>query len=799
MEETDKFVLTPVITSSKLPILILINDYCYKRIPQKYIPPILSVLVELIGNESDGNSKSITGDYDIVKTYFPSLSEVIKHIENSVRNFFQSSPGENMNNINKVIESICHRLLRKLWSLHSYDDFYTFLFSSSNLLIDPSDELKGTLDKMQNFNKPSKCLYSSSFLGSFVSIISLGAKTMEFEEGLKIWRGFIDYRMESEKYWNSINGFGTIKVNNSDNIFETEILPKAKVVQETSKTHVYSHMDLSSLFQSQVSILQKKSAPISKSLEILLKSLSQSDRSLLPSSYHVEYLNSWRHADYDESFNALHRYFDYMMSNRKQYFYHYALLALATLHSSFGANKEALRAIDEAILVARENKDLNCLNYLLTWLLNFMITKPHLFTNSENHPSKSELINFLRFKTKETKNLSLQAISYQFEVLVLLLEGSDLALVMENMIKTLYLILNFEDTDELKGIFITACQIADTIWKRIGYPQIGNLYLETAIDFAKEQNNDFDLVLLYLKKATDLFFIGEIDEAFRLLLSVEEIAGKDFAMSKKWKITYNMMDFYLSLNKCKYPQCSVLIEKMTSLSGNIDDQEIINELIYQRALYNLRINNIEESFSLVTKQLTSMKENPLLYNNHWFIRFQVLYCHIYIEYTEFPQRGLSILLNAINLSHKSSLVFNLCESILCLCNFLLKSDFESSLQDVKVLLIEFLPKILEMKKLNMISEAYYYLAKIEFFELKSFENSGNSNEINSKIPQTLKFLSISIAGYENMFDYQNLKKKLKFQQEIAEYFELKELQSENIPKLAKLELSIRNESTTSIN
>jgi hypothetical protein len=794
MDSTDSFFITPVISASKIPILVLIRDYCYNKIPQKYIPPILSILVELISNVQEKSIDHGDLESEIVSSYFPSLLEVINSTENAIRSFFKSSSRTDMQKIEKDIRLISDNLLQELWNLNSYDDLYTILVLSSHLLIDPSDELKESLQKLKITSKPAKCLYSSSFLGSFVSVISIGAITMKFEEGLKVWKGFLDYRNESKAVWNSINEIEASIQSRPEFIFETEILPQAQVVKAKTRTHVYSHMDLSSLFQLQVSMLQKKSVPVSKSLQILLQSLSQSDRSLLPSSYHVEYLNSWRHADYDESFNALHRYFDYMMSNSKQYFYHYALLALATLHSSFGANKEALRAIDEAILVARENKDLDCLNYLLTWLLNFMITKPQFFTASQDHPSRSEIINFLRLKTKETKNLSLQAISFQFEVLICLLEGSDLTLVMENMIKTLYLILNFEDTDELKSIFITACQIADTVWKRVGYPAIGNLYLEIAIDFAKEKNNEFDLIILYLRKASDLFFTGEVDETFRILSSLKESALRDFSMSKKWRITHNIMDFYLNLNKCKYAQCSVLIEKMLSLSGNIDDQEITNELIYQRTLYNLRVNNLHESFSLLINQLNLMKENPLIFNNYWFIRFQVLYCHMFAEYTSHPQRGLSILLNAINLSYKSSLIFNLCECILCLCNLLLKSDFELSVQNVKDLLVEFLPKILEINKLNMVSEAYYYLARVEFAELQKSDDSSNFDALNNKTSTLLKYVNISIHGYDTMSDYQNLKKTLEFEKQIAEYLQMQELVTENISKLAKLELSIKSES-----
>lgn len=792
LDQSKKIVLTPVITTSKVPILILITGYCYKKIPQKCIPPILSLLVEMIENEPDKQ------ETEIVRLFFPSLMEILKSTDSSVRLFFESSSNVDVENIENYIKTIHHYLLEQMWKLESYDDFYSFLVSTSTLLVDPKPEITNSIQHLPSFNKPSKRLYSSSFLGDFVSIISLGVSSLNFEEGLQIWKGFIQYREESESFWASLNNTENNPINNKNSFFKDQILPNAYITQDLSKTQLYSYMDLASLFQSQVSILQKTSAPLSKSLIELLGSLSQSDRSLLPSSYHVEYLDSWRKADYDESFNSLHRYFDYMMSNRKQYFYHYALLALATLHSSFGANKEALRAIDEAILVARENKDLDCLNYLLTWLLNFMITKPHSLLNSKDHPSRSEILNFLRLKTKETGNLSLQAISFQFEVIVGLLEGFNLTSIMENMVKLFYLILNFEDTDELKGIFITACQVSDSIWKRIGYPSIGNLYLETAIDFAMEKSNEFDLILLYIRKASDLFFAGQIDESFKLLLSVEKAALKDISMSKKWKMSHDLMLFHLYLNKCNYSQCSILLERMLALAENVEEQEITNELIYERAIYNLKVNNVDESFDIISSQLLLMKENTLLYNNHWFIRFQVLYCQIFVEYTSYPERGLSILLNAANLSHKSSLIFNLCECILCLCKLLLKVDPIKSLSNVKELLFEFLPKILEMRKLSMVSDAYYLCAKIKFIETNQRINESSSEQHNEAIDCLLKYINISIDGYEIMFDFMKLKEILLFQKQVAQSYSLQTLLTESEIKLERLEMKIFSERNSPI-
>ena len=64
------------------------------------------------------------------------------------------------------------------------------------------------------------------------------------------------------------------------------------------------------------------------------------------------------------------------MQDRERTFYQYALLNLAILHKDFGCLSEAITAIRETISAARENKDLGCLNFSLSWLYHLSKTHP---------------------------------------------------------------------------------------------------------------------------------------------------------------------------------------------------------------------------------------------------------------------------------------------------------------------------------------------------------------------------------------------------------------------------------------
>lgn len=73
------------------------------------------------------------------------------------------------------------------------------------------------------------------------------------------------------------------------------------------------------------------------------------------------------------------------------------------MHQYFGEDQKAIDSIEEAVSVARENKDNATLTYILSWFYNFMHHKPHLWAqqslfskNSGNH-----LLDFIIKKAPE--------------------------------------------------------------------------------------------------------------------------------------------------------------------------------------------------------------------------------------------------------------------------------------------------------------------------------------------------------------------------------------------------------------
>lgn len=135
------------------------------------------------------------------------------------------------------------------------------------------------------------------------------------------------------------------------------------------------------------------------------------------------FLDSWKAGDYPSSFDNLHRYFDYTMHNRDRTFYQYALLNLAILHADFGCYSEAIDAMRETISAARENNDMTCLNYSLSWLYHFGKAHPEEMSKVRETGiigADKEAVVFLKAKAKETGMWSLLSTSLLSEAKLML-------------------------------------------------------------------------------------------------------------------------------------------------------------------------------------------------------------------------------------------------------------------------------------------------------------------------------------------------------------------------------------------
>lgn len=597
------FAISPILGTAQIPLLILIDLYCHRNIPSTSVPPIMTILVTLLGNEE----------------YLPALQDVIFKVCQGIEDYPKRKEGDA-----KLVE---HLILDKLNSLDSLDCFYDYLGNLSHLLIDPPIDLIGGETDIE---LGVKKIQSNSFLGKFLLKIILSVKVMTFDELLVIWKAFCEYKKPI---------LGETEVP-----FWSKLLKDANAISnENVIDQVISQEDLKSLFVFQMDQIQSKSNPIPENISKILRELTQSQIHGVSTSYYIEYLQYWRSGDYENSLNSLHRYFDYMMSSKQKYYYHYALLALASLHSSFGCEMEAIRAINEAIMVAREARDTNCLNYLLAWLFDFLNEMPHL--ENEGDMNRDQILEFLELKSKQRHNSTLHCISFMNKAQMGLIKGQPMSGVHNNLISAAYLALHSSTTGPQKINLIHVCRLIAQMWLLIGgYDSLFDIYIEIAMEFSDIFQDWNEKVEINLLKAKRIYEAGDYVRAITILNSDEDKVRTNSNLYKKWKAKYQLieLDHIIKING-DTSQAEVLLADIICIGEELNHVDIIDEIHYMRAKYKIWMGDTTDGCKILVDCLSEMR-NGKYTNNYWFLKYQLLYGEI------MGDRGTSIIMNVIELS-----------------------------------------------------------------------------------------------------------------------------------------------------
>jgi anaphase-promoting complex subunit 5 len=96
---------------------------------------------------------------------------------------------------------------------------------------------------------------------------------------------------------------------------------------------------------------------------------------------------------------------------------------MAILQADFGCFSEAIAAMNETIATARENQDISCLNFSLSWLNHLSKAYPREMKRAGyvgTLSSENANLDFLKSKAKETKMWNLYSSTLLSETKLLL-------------------------------------------------------------------------------------------------------------------------------------------------------------------------------------------------------------------------------------------------------------------------------------------------------------------------------------------------------------------------------------------
>ncbi|KAK7537265.1 anaphase-promoting complex subunit 5-domain-containing protein [Phyllosticta citribraziliensis] len=404
----------------KISLLALTTLYCDSQVPASAVVPVLSFVTNQIISPPSAEVDATTCLGLTLNDFAAVLSP----------HFCPASE-----------ESLLFLFLSRLWNIDSLHALHQFFDDLGNLLLRPPH------DASQAPDDDSIKLSRTSPLGMFVRRSQLEFARLQFHDASKLWMAFVSYRQPTASLLQQNSADSTLSWDKNLeelNLQASDGLSMVAYADAWDESHdgYASVDDFERLLTFQLDQLQKFGNRVPDDMRQELQRMLGPSTTIPSLAHFVKFFDSWRAGDYTSAFDNLHRYFDYTVQTREKTFYQYALLHMAILQADFGCFNEAIAAMNETIATARENQDMSCLNFGLSWLNHLAKSHP-----KEIDPSscggilgtERDGLAFLKAKAKESKNFSLLSSTLLREANMLLANGSSIPRAFEHNVQSAYL------------------------------------------------------------------------------------------------------------------------------------------------------------------------------------------------------------------------------------------------------------------------------------------------------------------------------------------------------------------------
>ncbi|KAI4144737.1 MAG: hypothetical protein LQ341_002584 [Variospora aurantia] len=554
----------------------------------RYLTPFKIALLKLITVYSDGMvpSSASTSILSFIVSYLLPVYPISKEPDPPQENFIFSV--ERLQRATVVHSSaipgrtVWDLLLNSLWAINSLDALHAFFDDLSSLLDQSVEDGPGRTDEL-DLHPPKRMLLSrSSPFGTFVRRAQLEFTRLQFHDGISLWKALVLFRNPSLQFWKRRNpGAGSYAFDSN---------------------------------------LQKDSIDVGRSLGGLI----------------YDDLDDNTFKGVQTSIDDMEKLLDYQVSRMQRAFpqdlmgekglYQYALLNLAILHADFGCVSEANSALQEAIATARENHDLPCLNYSLSWFQQFWRTRPQESTDIHKKGglgSEKEALSFLKTKAKESNMWTLLSTTLLSEAKLLLSKGESVAHAFENVVKASHLNI-MKGTSEMlarKGRYHQAVSLMEQV------------DLETLRDLKHQQCWITSLGIIKMRR-------DDLDAADHVLAQLQAAP----AQVQELQVNVALIEIEFHLRRRDFPHAMTLLEKLLM---DLKEQEAD---IFQR------------------------------------LQVMILKARIY-DRAGTPQKGFSVALRAASLAHKAQLLPVLWDAVGAICRILVSvKEFNTAVRLIESIL-----------------------------------------------------------------------------------------------------------------
>ncbi|PKY07760.1 anaphase-promoting complex protein [Aspergillus campestris IBT 28561] len=680
------------LTPSKVALLCLISIYTEGVVPNSAAIHVLSFLVSCLTPLDPGEPGFSSGKW----TKQSSVS--IADLEEGLSHRPSSIPGR----------SVWDLFLRKAWSLDSCDALEVFFTEISDMLVKTRDEQMRDRDQGLAPETGGMRLSRCSPLGAFVRRAQLEFTRLQFHDSVKLWKGFVKYRLPTYWMWarrNPSEDHAPVDINLLALSLETDS-PLAQVAYGTidesdSEDETYvSTKDVERLLEFQIGELQRLGGRVPDAMKTQLERIVTAGVTLPNLAHYLKFLDAWRAGDYPSSFDNLHRYFDYTMRSRDRSSYQYALLNLAILQADFGCYGEAVSAMQEAVSIARESHDMNCLNFCMSWLYHFGKAFPEHMKDVQNTGmlgNEKEGLAFLKAKAKETEMWSLLSTTLLSEAKLELQKGESLASSIENIVRASHL-------NVTKNVALSMgpqLLLQTSLYARIGVSHLAWLNSEIFLECYASRAPFEDYLKNTFRSCQLLAQQGRYKEASARMNDIAPEKLRSLKENQLWTFFSGLMQLRRQIYRDNQIAADHLLTQLQSIQ--LPDTDLTLTLTLLTIEYTIRKGNHAQALSLIEQTAQSLHHEN--FDIHTQIQLLCLKARI-LDKTSQPQRGFSLAMRAASIAHRARLLPDLCDAVCALAAVLLSlREFTA----VAAMLESVMPQVLEANDAALAARAYSLL------------------------------------------------------------------------------------------
>ncbi|KAN0069393.1 hypothetical protein V8E54_012408 [Elaphomyces granulatus] len=645
------------LTPSKVALLCLASLYTDGVIPNTSAVSVLSFLVLQI---------LPLGSLD--------ATSLIQEFEEALLVHSSSVPGR----------SVWDLFLKKLWALDCCDALEVFFGRVSSMLVKTREEQIRDRDN-GILPQPGKMLLSRcSPLGVFVRRSRLEFTRLQFQDSVKLWKAFIKYRLSTYWAWarkNPADNQTPIDINlvalGLDGSSHLSQILYGNVEDDSDNEHSISTKDVERLLEFQVGEMQRLGSRVPDEMKSQLEHVIVSRH---------RFLDSWRAGDYP--------------SSRDRSYYQYALLNLAILQADFGCHREAVSAMQEAIAIARESHDMNCLNFCMSWLYHFGKAFPEEMKDIQNTGmlgSEKEGLAFLKSKAKETEMWSLLSTTLLSEAKIELQNGESLSFAFENIVKASHLNV----TRSLMSVMGPQLLLQTFLFGRIGVTHLAFLNCEVFRECYSSKAPFEDHLKTTFQSCQLLNQSGRYNQAMSRINEILAEGLRSLKANQYWVCFSGILKLKRQLHRNNKPAVESLLSQLQAMQ--LPDTDISLTLSFFNVEFLIRSGDYSQALRSVD-QLAQLihQENFDVYAQ---VKLLCLKARIF-EKTGQPQRGFSLAMRAANIGHRSRILPGLWEAIGVLARILLSlREFEAAGEIAESIM----PQVLETEDRELTASSYSIL------------------------------------------------------------------------------------------